>query len=165
MEKERKKNKSEKRKEERGVADGDNSKDINGTRDTSSKLLKEGKKRKSKDGSSSDIVVYDIRSDNEDNTDAVEVLPTQASTPSIRPVRRMTCLEDIFYRTKEADPWDSHTPGIGAPSDETTSKKKKRIDGEGSTRRKKTSHPAKKVQSSSDSDSSEDDFDGVVFRN
>lgn len=168
-EKDRKKSKGEKSKEdERGETDVSISKHVNSTSDTSA-TLKDVKKRKSKGGSSSEVevVVYDIRSDNEVDTDVVQVFPTQQSVPNVRSSKRKTSVEDLFYHTKEADRWDSHsqTPGIGAQSaDLTTSKKKKIIDGEGSTKKKKTSHPAKNVPSSSDSDSSEDDYDGVVLR-
>lgn len=162
-ERDRKKNKGEKSKEdERGETDIGISKHINSAPDTSNV-----KKRKSKGGSSSEVevVVYDIRSDNEVDTDVVQVFPTQQSAANNRSSKRKTSVEDLFYHTKEADRWDSQTPGIEAqPADHTTSKKKKKIDGVGSTKRKRTSHPAKNVPSNSDSDSSEDDYDGVVLR-
>jgi hypothetical protein len=181
VEKEEKQKKGEKKRGEKrkGVELGERDQgsdrhSSNSSAHDTSKALKDGKKRKSKSGSSSDAVVYDIRSDddNDDDTDVVQVYPTQPSSTSHKLPRKTTSVEDLFYPTKESDPWDADTPGNGAQKDVTKSTKRKNLDEECSVKKKKTSNVPqnvpknvpKNVPSSSDTDSSEDDYEGVVLR-
>jgi hypothetical protein len=190
VEKEKKQKKGEKKRGEKrkggelGERDqGSDGHSSNSSTNDASKSLKDGKKKKSKGGSSSEAVVYDIRSDddNDDGTDVVQVYPTQPSLLSNRSSSKKTSVEDLFYPTKESDPWDADTPGSGAPKNRTqkdvsTSTKRKNIDEDFSLKKKKTAHVPKNVPenvprnvpqivpSSSDTDSSEDDYEGVVLR-
>lgn len=184
VEKEERQKKGEKKRKGVEVGERDQGSDrhsSNSSAHDTSKALKDGKKRKSKGGSSSEAVVYDIRSDNEDDddTDVVQVYPTQPST-SHKLSRKTTSVEDLFYPTKKSDPWDADTPGNEAQKDVSKSTKRKSLDEECSVKKKKTSsvpknipknvpqnvprNVPKNVPSSSGTDSSEDDYEGVVLR-